>query len=71
MQTELDARARKSCGVDVAAALLARARALRAPSLAVVGTSKNAGKSVVVAALADALQREGAPYGICSLGRDG
>jgi hypothetical protein len=57
--------------MDVAAALLARARAVGARSLAVVGTSKNAGKSVVVAALADALWRAREPYGLCSIGRDG
>jgi hypothetical protein len=50
---------------------LARSRALGARSLAVVGTSKNAGKSVVVAALADALWRAGEPFGLCSIGRDG
>jgi hypothetical protein len=57
--------------VDVAAALLARARATGAASLAVIGTSKNAGKSVVVAALAEALGRTAAPYALCSIGRDG
>jgi len=57
--------------VDVAAALLARARAIGATSLAVVGTSKNAGKSVVTAALAEALGVAGAPYALCSIGRDG
>ncbi len=36
-----------------------------------VGTSKNAGKSVVIAALADALWRAGEPFGVCSIGRDG
>jgi len=57
--------------MDVAAALLGRARAVGARSLAVVGTSKNAGKSVVVAALTEALWRAGEPYGLCSIGRDG
>ncbi len=36
-----------------------------------VGTSKNAGKSVAIAALADALRRADEPYGLCSIGRDG
>ena len=57
--------------MDVAAALLARARSAGAASLAVVGTSKNAGKSVVVAALCEALAREGEAFGLCSIGRDG
>lgn len=57
--------------MDVACDLLARARGIGAASLAVVGTSKNAGKSVVVAALADALAREDVPFGWCSIGRDG
>jgi hypothetical protein len=55
----------------VAAALLERARALGAPSIAVVGTSKNAGKTVVISALAAALERANAPFGLCSIGRDG
>jgi hypothetical protein len=57
--------------MPVAEALIARARAIGASSLAVVGTSKNAGKSVVVAALIDAFARGGAPFGLCSIGRDG
>jgi hypothetical protein len=57
--------------MDVGAALLARARAAGKSSLAVVGTSKNAGKSVVVAAVIDALARAAVPYGLCSIGRDG
>jgi hypothetical protein len=55
----------------VAEELLALARATGAPSIAVVGTSKNAGKTVVIAALATALAREGSPFGLCSIGRDG
>jgi len=51
--------------------LIARAREIGASSIAVVGTSKNAGKSVVIAALANALAVEGAPFGLCSIGRDG
>jgi hypothetical protein len=57
--------------MDVGAALLARARAAGARSLAVVGTSKNAGKTVTVAAVCAALQREGETFGLCSIGRDG
>jgi hypothetical protein len=57
--------------VDVGAALLTRARAIGASSLAVVGTSKNAGKSVAIAALADALAREGTAFGLATIGRDG
>ncbi|MBC5800693.1 MAG: hypothetical protein GIW94_12100 [Candidatus Eremiobacteraeota bacterium] len=57
--------------MNVAAALLAQAREIGMASLAVVGTSKNAGKSVVIAALADALGRESTPFGLASLGRDG
>jgi hypothetical protein len=52
-------------------ALLELARATGSASLAVVGTSKNAGKSVVVAALLDALARGDRTYGLCSSGRDG
>jgi hypothetical protein len=55
----------------VAEALLARARAIGAPSIAVVGTSKNAGKSVVIAALASALAASRSPFALCSIGRDG
>ena len=50
-------------------ALLGRARG--APSIAVVGTSKNAGKTVVIAALAEALAGLGLPFALCSIGRDG
>jgi hypothetical protein len=57
--------------VDVAASLLALARSTRAPSIAVVGTSKNAGKTVVISALAGGLERSGTPFGLCSIGRDG
>ena len=57
--------------MEVADSLLARARACDAPSIAVVGTSKNAGKTVVISALAAALAREGRPFGLCSIGRDG
>jgi hypothetical protein len=53
----------------IAEALLARA--LGAPSIAVVGTSKNAGKTVVIAALAAALSARGSPFALCSIGRDG
>ncbi len=57
--------------MDVGAALLARARAAGRTSVAVVGTSKNAGKSVVVAALVERLSRDGVAFGLCSIGRDG
>jgi hypothetical protein len=57
--------------LEVGAALLGCARAAGASSLAVVGTSKNAGKTVAVAAVAGALFREGTPFGLCSIGRDG
>jgi hypothetical protein len=56
---------------DVGALLLARARAAGARSLAVVGTSKNAGKTVSIAAVCAALQAERTPFGLCSVGRDG
>ncbi len=48
-----------------------QARAIGKSSLAVVGSSKNAGKSVVVAALAETLGRSATAYGLCSIGRDG
>lgn len=51
--------------------MLARADAIGASSLAVVGTSKNAGKSVAIGDVARALGARGAPYGLCSIGRDG
>jgi len=54
-----------------AQAMLDLARATGATSLAVVGTSKNAGKSVVIGALAGALGGAGRPFGLCSIGRDG
>jgi hypothetical protein len=56
---------------DAGALLLARARAAGARSIAVVGTSKNAGKTVAVAAICAALQAEGTPFGLASIGRDG
>ncbi len=51
--------------------MLARARAAGAPSIAVVGASKNAGKTVAIGALIEALERERTPFGLCSIGRDG
>ena len=57
--------------MDVARELLARARALGSRSIAVVGTSKNAGKSVVVTALTRALVNERRIFGLASSGRDG
>lgn len=50
---------------------MAHARAIGARTLAVVGTSKNAGKTVVVAALARANERAARPFAIVSIGRDG
>ena len=61
--------ARKANEMDVGKALLERAHAAGAASIAVVGTSKNAGKTVTVAALCRAL--EGESFGVCSVGRDG
>jgi hypothetical protein len=57
--------------MDVGKRLLDLARAAGAQSLAVVGTSKNAGKTVALAAVCDALQRAGTSFGLCSIGRDG
>lgn len=57
--------------MDVARELLERAYAIGSRSIAVVGTSKNAGKSVVVAALASAFTRECEIFGLASIGRDG
>ena len=56
---------------DPASSILALARRSGAGSLAVVGTSKNAGKSVVIGALVDALARSGVAFGLCTIGRDG
>jgi len=61
----------KARPVDVGKALVERARAVGASSVAVVGTSKNAGKTVTVGAIASALARAGTPFGLCSIGRDG
>ena len=57
--------------MDVARELLGRARAIESRSIAVVGTSKNAGKSVVVGALTRALASEHQIFGLASIGRDG
>ena len=57
--------------MDVGRRLLERARAIGARTLAVVGTSKNAGKTVAVGAVCAALQAEGTSFGLCSTGRDG
>jgi len=51
--------------------MLSLARASGKRSVAVVGTSKNAGKTVVTSALARALGDAGTPFGLCSIGRDG
>jgi len=57
--------------MNVAHELLERARAIGATSLAVVGTAKNAGKSVVVAALVAECERTHVPVALASIGRDG
>ena len=57
--------------MHVGMALLAHARRGAHPTIVVVGTGKNVGKTVAVAALVDALQRTGSPFGLCSIGRDG
>ena len=57
--------------MDVGAQLIARARAVGARSIAVVGTSKNAGKSVDVAAICAALHQQATSFALCSAGRDG
>ncbi|GAC1622282.1 MAG: hypothetical protein NVS4B5_14400 [Vulcanimicrobiaceae bacterium] len=57
--------------MDVARELLARARDCGAASIAVVGTSKNAGKSVVVAALAARLAGTSESFALVTLGNDG
>lgn len=56
--------------MDVAAAMLARARALGMRSVVVVGTGKNVGKTVVARALARAAGGAGS-VGFTSIGRDG
>ncbi|MBC5816596.1 MAG: hypothetical protein GIW97_08655 [Candidatus Eremiobacteraeota bacterium] len=55
----------------IGAELLSLARKAGAKSIAVVGTGKNVGKTVVVATICDALRAEGTPYGLTSIGRDG
>ncbi len=59
--------------MDVGSALLERARAAGRNAIAVVGTGKNMGKTVTVAAICDALARNcgAVPFGLCSIGRDG
>lgn len=55
----------------VGARLLELADAARLRSMAVVGTGKNVGKTVVVRALCEALHARGIAYGLTSIGRDG
>lgn len=55
--------------MNVAARLLTLAGDRR--SIAVVGTSKNVGKTVVIAALCDEFARREVPFGLLSVGRDG
>ncbi|GAC1311280.1 MAG: hypothetical protein NVSMB19_25690 [Vulcanimicrobiaceae bacterium] len=57
--------------MNVARELLDRAHAAGATTLAVVGTAKNAGKSVVVAALVRECERSRHDFALCSTGRDG
>jgi hypothetical protein len=57
--------------MDVGVRLLSLARAAGARSIAVVGTSKNAGKTVAISAVCGALEAEGTAIGLCSIGRDG
>ncbi len=57
--------------MNAGARLLELARTSGAQSIAVVGTSKNAGKSADVAAICAALRQEGTLFGLCSAGRDG
>lgn len=54
-----------------AAELLDLALANGLQSIAVVGTGKNAGKTVVVRALCEELHARGVRYGLSSIGRDG
>src|SRR5271156_2891469 len=56
---------------EAGAALVASARVAGAHSIAVVGTSKNAGKTVAVGGICEALERAGERLGFCSIGRDG
>lgn len=55
----------------VAPRLLELAEAAGRRSIAVVGTGKNAGKTVVVRALCESLHARGVAYGLTSIGRDG
>ncbi len=57
--------------VRVGEALLDLARSSGAHSIAVVGTGKNVGKTVVVRTICDALSDAGTRYGLTSIGRDG
>lgn len=52
-------------------ALFDCAAAAGLPSIVVVGTGKNVGKTTVVRALCDALALRGRPFGLTSIGRDG
>lgn len=55
----------------VGSRLLALADSAGLRSMAVVGTGKNVGKTVVVRALCEELHARGIPYGLTSIGRDG
>ncbi len=57
--------------VRVGAELLRLADRTGAPSIVVVGTGKNVGKTVVVRALCEELTKAGCSFGLASIGRDG
>ena len=55
----------------VGASFVELARRSGATSIAVVGTAKNVGKTVIVRTICDALSDAGIAYGLTSIGRDG
>ncbi len=57
--------------LDVGESLLELCEAHGSRSIAVVGTAKNVGKTVVVRTLCGALQKHQRPFGVASVGRDG
>ena len=57
--------------VRVGPALLQLAKNAGLSSIAVVGTGKNVGKTVVVRTLCDALSTANVQFGLTSIGRDG
>lgn len=60
-----------SSGVRIGESLLDLARSSGANSIAVVGTGKNVGKTVIVRTICDALSDAQTIYGLTSIGRDG